>query len=109
MKIKIGRRGKPGTRRAEIKENGDTVSSDCAELDLPRKLRVKPDETVFSKVGVTIGYKKSRNYQSVGVDVSVEVPVPVGKEVDGINYAAEQADFWIRAHESDLDSFLDRL
>jgi hypothetical protein len=75
----------------------------------PTKKKVTFSPEGAGKVSVSLGFKLSRNYQTVSADVSVEVPVEAGQESKGLDYAAEQADEWLRKNETGIDEYLEEL
>lgn len=99
---------KKGKGSCEVKRDKETVSYSELAVDIPDSLGVDNDEP-HSRVSVQLGYRQSRNYQSVEVEAKVEVPVKTGKEVEGLDYAAARADVWIKANQSGIDEFLDSL
>lgn len=94
---------KSGRLRAEIKVEEEIVES--KDIPLRSDYPLKDGEPVAS-VGVSIGYRKSRDYQSVHLDVHVEVPTPLGKERQGLEYVTEIADAFLESKEKEVDGYL---
>lgn len=94
---------KSGRLQAEIKIGDKTV--DFAEVPVPGSAKLKPGQP-HSMVGVNLGYRKSRDYQSVHLDVKVEVPVEVGGERKGLEYAIYAADAFLESKEREVDDYL---
>jgi len=95
-----------GKKKAQIrmksKENGKEAS---------RLILIEPltDQEPCSTVGVTMGFKLSKNDQSVHIDVHVTVPVPPGAESEGIEYARGIADSFLAKSHAEVQQSLDSL
>ena len=57
------------------------------------------DGEVHSRVSVKLGYLKSKGWQTVSMDVTVELPSPLGRERATLKAATELADGWLRENE----------
>jgi hypothetical protein len=93
---------KSGRLRAEIKVEEKTVASEDIPLPGPSLGKDQP----YSVVGVNLGYKKSRDFQSVNFEVKVEVPTWLGKEHEGLEYATFVADKFLESKEKEVDGYL---
>lgn len=95
-----------GKKKAQIcmtsKEDGKEAS---------RLILIEPltDQEPCSTVGVTMGYRLSKNYQGVHIDVHVTVPVPPGAETQGIKYAHGIADSFLAKSHAEAQQSLDSL
>ena len=95
-----------GKKKAQLrmtsKENGKEAS---------RLILIEPltDQEPCSAVGVTMGFRMSKNYQSVQIDDHVSVPVPPGAETEGIEYAHGIADSFLAKSHAEAQQSLDSL
>ena len=92
-----------GRVKSSIKANKESVDEE--NMAFPGPYKFEPGE-VYSKVAVTLGYRKSRDYQSVSMDVMVELPSPLGKEKRALEMATSIADEWLVSSEEAVDDAL---
>ncbi len=95
-----------GKKKAQIRIMSEENGKEASRLILIEPLT---DQEPCSIVGVTMGFKLSKNDQSVHIDVHVTVPVPPGKETEGIEYAQEKADSFLAKSHAEVERSLDSL
>lgn len=103
MAIKL----KKASLRAEIKAGPKKAEKTVAteDISLPG-MDLLEQGHLHSTVGVSLGYRKSRDWQSVHLDVNVEVPCPIGAEKRGLEYAIYAADKFLESKESAVNEYL---
>ncbi len=92
-----------GRVKSSLKENNESVEEE--DVVFPGVYKFEQGE-VHSKVSVTLGYRKSRDYQSVSMDVMVELPSPLGKEKKALEMATNIADEWLTNSEGAVEAAL---
>ena len=95
-----------GEKKAQIRMTREENGEEASRLILIEPLT---DQEPCSTVGVTMGFKLSKNDQSVHIDVHVTVPVPPGDETEGIEYAKGKVDSFIVKSHAEVQQSLDSL
>lgn len=62
-----------------------------------------------ARVGVSLGYKTTKNYQAVDVHVSVEIPCYPGRIDDGLQYCRDKADAFLAENAEYVNEAIESL
>ncbi len=102
----MGIRAKTAGRAAvNIEANGQTHSDEEQAFAYP----VDGIGIPASRVSVAVSARRSANYQSVSIEVRVEVPCYPGKEIDAGKFCADKCAVLMQDNEGDLESLLESL
>ena len=70
---------------------------------------VEGDGTPASRVSIAVSARRSENYQSVSIEVRVEVPCYPGQEIAAGKFCSDKCAVLMQDNEGDLDSLLSSL
>lgn len=88
-----------GTASVTITANGDTHRADEEAFE-------HPHDTPCSRVSFGVGFRRSENYQSVSIDVRVDVPCTPGTELAAGEFCADKCSQLLQANADDAEGLL---